>query len=117
MGSIHLIDVYIYLITSCVIVAAVMLRIFKSFRPVDIVTSALRHAQLVRYRDSNEIVVVCVAGVVVAASWLYVAELGAGHAFAWKYSLIELPATYPLFCAAGFTVLVMSTVLTKMRTT
>ncbi|CAD5377941.1 conserved membrane hypothetical protein [Pseudomonas sp. OF001] len=42
------------------------------------------------------------AGSVSAVSWFYAAMLGIGRPLAWKYSLLELMAAYPLLIAAGF---------------
>lgn len=42
------------------------------------------------------------AGSVSAVSWFYAAMLGIGRPLAWKYSLIELMAAYPLLIIAGF---------------
>lgn len=42
------------------------------------------------------------AGSVSAVSWFYAAMLGIGRPLAWKYSLTELMAAYPLLIATGF---------------
>ncbi|AOE86469.1 hypothetical protein [Pseudomonas sp. TCU-HL1] len=42
------------------------------------------------------------AGSVSAVSWFYAALLGVGRPLAWKYSLSELMAAYPLLIAAGY---------------
>lgn len=42
------------------------------------------------------------AGSVSAVSWFYAAMLGIGRPLAWKYSLVELMAAYPLLIIAGF---------------
>lgn len=42
------------------------------------------------------------AGSVSAVSWFYAAMLGIGRPLAWKYSLMELMAAYPLLIAASF---------------
>lgn len=42
------------------------------------------------------------AGVVSGVSWFYAAMLGIGRPLAWKYSLAELMAAYPLLIAGGF---------------
>jgi hypothetical protein len=42
------------------------------------------------------------AGTVSGVSWLYAAMLGVGRPLAWKYSLGELMAAYPVLIAGGF---------------
>ncbi|MET0543591.1 MAG: hypothetical protein ABWZ88_17750 [Variovorax sp.] len=42
------------------------------------------------------------AGTVSGVSWLYAAMLGVGRPLAWKYSLGQLLAAYPLMIAGGF---------------
>jgi hypothetical protein len=42
------------------------------------------------------------AGVVSGVSWMYAAMMGVGRPLAWKYSLGELMAAYPLLIAGGF---------------
>lgn len=41
------------------------------------------------------------AGAVSGVSWFYAALLGVGRPLAWKYSLVELMAAYPLMIAGG----------------
>ncbi|PKO86139.1 MAG: hypothetical protein CVU18_16565 [Betaproteobacteria bacterium HGW-Betaproteobacteria-12] len=41
------------------------------------------------------------AGAVSAVSWLYAALIGVGRPLAWKYSLVELLAAYPVLIVGG----------------
>lgn len=47
------------------------------------------------------------AGTISGVSWLYAAMLGIGRPLAWKYSLAELMAAYPLLIVGGFTAMTL----------
>lgn len=55
------------------------------------------------------------SGAFSAVSWLYAAMLGVGRPLAWKYSLVELLAAYPVLIAAGFALMVLLTQWAKNR--
>ena len=50
-------------------------------------------------------VLACFAGTVSGVSWLYAAMLGVGRPLAWKYSLLQILAAYPVLIAGGFAVM------------
>ncbi|GLZ85970.1 hypothetical protein Pres01_20210 [Metapseudomonas resinovorans] len=55
------------------------------------------------------------AGTVSAVSWFYAALLGVGRPLAWKYSLAELMAAYPLLIIAGYGVMHLLVALARKR--
>lgn len=55
------------------------------------------------------------SGSLSAVSWLYAAMLGVGRPLAWKYSLVELLAAYPVLIVAGFAMMVLLTQWAKNR--
>lgn len=54
-------------------------------------------------------------GAVSGVSWLYAAMLGVGRPLAWKYSLVELTAAYPLFIVGGFFSMALLTARAKSQ--
>jgi ABC-type phosphate transport system permease subunit len=48
-------------------------------------------------------------------SWFYAAMLGVGRPLAWKYSLVELLAAYPVLIVGGFGMMVLLTVWAKNK--
>jgi hypothetical protein len=56
------------------------------------------------------------AGTVSGVSWLYAAMLGVGRPLAWKYSLGELLAAYPVMIAGGFISMMAVILWCKHRT-
>lgn len=50
-------------------------------------------------------ILACLAGTVSGVSWLYAAMLGVGRPLAWKYSLLQILAAYPVLVAGGFTLM------------
>jgi len=57
------------------------------------------------------------AGVVSGVSWLYAAMMGVGRPLAWKYSLLQLMAAYPLLIAGGFLSMLLVVTWCKYRST
>ncbi|QEY62127.1 hypothetical protein FXN65_08610 [Metapseudomonas lalkuanensis] len=55
------------------------------------------------------------AGTVSAVSWFYAALLGVGRPLAWKYSLAELMAAYPLLIIAGYGAMRLLVALARKR--
>ncbi|MCO6055483.1 hypothetical protein NG726_02175 [Pseudomonas sp. MOB-449] len=55
------------------------------------------------------------AGTVSAVSWFYAALLGVGRPLAWKYSLAELMAAYPLLIIAGYAVMRLLVAIARKR--
>ncbi|MCY1398780.1 hypothetical protein D9M71_138210 [compost metagenome] len=53
------------------------------------------------------------SGAFSGVSWFYAVMLGVGRPLAWKYSLIELMAVYPLLIVAGFTSMMLLTQWSK----
>jgi ABC-type phosphate transport system permease subunit len=48
-------------------------------------------------------------------SWFYAAMLGVGRPLAWKYSLVELLAAYPVLIVGGFGAMVLLTAWAKNK--
>jgi hypothetical protein len=57
------------------------------------------------------------SGALSGVSWFYAAMLGVGRPLAWKYSLIELLAAYPVLIVGGFGMMVLLTAWAKSRDT
>jgi len=57
------------------------------------------------------------SGALSAVSWFYAAMLGIGRPLAWKYSLVELLAAYPVLIVGGFGMMVLLTAWAKDRDT
>jgi hypothetical protein len=57
------------------------------------------------------------SGALSAVSWFYATMLGVGRPLAWKYSLVELLAAYPVLIAGGFLTMVLLTNWAKNRDT
>lgn len=84
---------------------------------------ALHHSVLPWLKKSGSVlmlpfsqtVVAVLGGVVSGVSWLYAAMLGVGRPLAWKYSLVELMAAYPLLISGGFMTMFMLTMWSKYR--
>lgn len=53
------------------------------------------------------------SGAFSAVSWFYAAMLGVGRPLAWKYSLLELMAAYPLLIVGGFVSMMLLTQWSK----
>ncbi|MFC5473627.1 hypothetical protein [Paraherbaspirillum soli] len=52
-------------------------------------------------------------GAVSGVSWFYAAMLGVGRPLAWKYSLVQLLAAYPVLIAGGFFTMLLLTMWAK----
>lgn len=117
MGSIPLLNVYVYLMTCCFTVALLSVGSFRSSKLASIDSSAAKLSESSPFRSDGVSFAVCLAGVIAAATWSEGVVPITGHSFAWKYSLVELPAAYPFLCAAGFTLLVGLTILAKIKAT
>jgi hypothetical protein len=57
------------------------------------------------------------SGALSGVSWFYAAMLGVGRPLAWKYSLVELLAAYPVLIVGGFGMMVLLTVWAKSKDT
>ncbi|MNC19913.1 hypothetical protein D3C75_678530 [compost metagenome] len=57
------------------------------------------------------------SGALSGVSWFYAAMLGVGRPLAWKYSLVELLAAYPVLIVGGFGMMVLLTAWAKDRDT
>ncbi len=55
------------------------------------------------------------SGALSGVSWFYAAMLGVGRPLAWKYSLVELLAAYPVLIVGGFLMMVALTVWAKNK--
>ena len=57
------------------------------------------------------------SGAFSGVSWFYAAMLGVGRPLAWKYSLLELLAAYPVLIVGGFGMMVLLTAWAKDKDT
>lgn len=57
------------------------------------------------------------SGALSGVSWFYAAMLGVGRPLAWKYSLVELLAAYPVLIVGGFLMMVLLTNWARNRDT
>ena len=55
------------------------------------------------------------AGAVSGVTWFYAALMGVGRTLAWKYSLVELLAAYPVLIVGGFVSMLALTAWAKSR--
>ncbi|MBV7545726.1 hypothetical protein KW849_05330 [Pseudomonas sp. PDM26] len=55
------------------------------------------------------------SGAFSGVSWFYAAMLGVGRPLAWKYSLVELLAAYPVLIVGGFGMMVLLTIWAKNK--
>ena len=55
------------------------------------------------------------AGALSAVTWFYAAFIGVGRPLAWKYSLVELLAAYPVLVVGGFGTMLALTAWAKSR--
>jgi len=55
------------------------------------------------------------AGAVSGVTWFYAAFIGVGRPLAWKYSLVELLAAYPVLIAGGFMTMLALTAWARVR--
>ena len=70
---------------------------------------------LLRLSFSQQLLVLF-AGAVSGVSWFYAAFMGVGRPLAWKYSLLELLAAYPVLIAGAFVAMLALTSWAKSRT-
>jgi hypothetical protein len=66
------------------------------------VLPALQKAGSLLHMPFSRAMLAAFAGVISGVSWLYAAMLGVGRPLAWKYSLLELMAAYPVLILGGF---------------
>jgi hypothetical protein len=66
-----------------------------------VLPSLQKAGSMLRLRGS-QLLTACFAGSVSGVSWLYAAFFGVGRPLSWKYSLLQLTATWPVLIAAGF---------------
>lgn len=115
MEPIHLTDMHAYVVTGCIAVILVLMRSFKLPASLGIGTSMSKRADSLPYPHRDWRIPAYLAGAMSAAAWIHGIGTGTGLSFAWKYSLIELPAAYPFFSVAGFTSLVMLAILAQIN--
>lgn len=63
----------------------------------------------------NQRMLALFAGAVSGVTWFYAALMGVGRPLAWKYSLVELLAAYPVLIAGGFFTMLALTAWAKSR--
>jgi len=117
MEFIRLIDAYAAFITGCAAVALAIISGFKFPRLMSVIPSTLKRNDSLPYVGYSGGVLVCLAGAISAASWFHAAMPATLHSSAWKNFLIKLPAAYPVFSTAGFTMLVMLAIMASLNTT
>lgn len=63
----------------------------------------------------NQRLLALFAGAVSGVTWFYAAFMGVGRSLAWKYSLVELLAAYPVLIVGGFGVMLALTAWARSR--
>jgi hypothetical protein len=96
-------------------VAMVMLLTLNGFLLHRAVIPAMQKAGSLLNLPFNQRMLAIFAGTVSGVSWFYAAMLGVGRPLAWKYSLLELLAAYPVLVAAGFGMMVALTTWSNNR--
>jgi len=91
-------------------VAIVMLLTFNGMLLHSLVLPSLEKAGSLLDLTFNRRMFALFAGALSGVSWFYAAMLGVGRPLAWKYSLAELLAVYPVLIVGGF---MMMTLLTQ----
>jgi hypothetical protein len=79
------------------------------------VLPALQKAGSILQMTFSKTMLAVVCGVISGVSWLYAAMMGVGRPLAWKYSLFELMAAYPVLIAGGFMSMVLVITWCKYR--
>lgn len=96
-------------------IGMVMLLTVNGFLLHSAVMPALKKAGSLLQLPFGERMLATFSGAVSGVSWFYAAMLGVGRPLAWKYSLIELLAAYPILVAGGFAMMAILTAWAKHR--
>jgi hypothetical protein len=98
-------------------IGIVVLLTFNGFLLHSAVLPALKKAGSILNLSFNLRMLALFSGALSAVSWFYAAMLGVGRPLAWKYSLVELLAAYPVLIVGGFATMVLLTAYAKNKGT
>jgi len=98
-------------------IGIVVLLTFNGFLLHSAVLPALKKAGSILNLSFNVRMLALFSGALSAVSWFYAAMLGVGRPLAWKYSLVELLAAYPVLIVGGFATMVLLTAYAKNKGT
>lgn len=98
-------------------IGIVVLLTFNGFLLHSAVLPALKKAGSILNLSFNVRMLALFSGALSAVSWFYAAMLGVGRPLAWKYSLVELLAAYPVLIVGGFAAMVLLTAYAKNKGT
>ncbi|MGH8349083.1 MAG: hypothetical protein ACRES5_21380 [Pseudomonas sp.] len=98
-------------------IGIVVLLTFNGFVLHSAVLPALKKAGSILNLSFNLRMLALFSGALSAVSWFYAAMLGVGRPLAWKYSLVELLAAYPVLIVGGFATMVLLTAYAKNKGT
>jgi len=96
-------------------IGIVVLLTFNGFLLHSAVLPALKKAGSILKLSFNLRMLALFSGALSGVSWFYAAMLGVGRPLAWKYSLVELLAAYPVLIVGGFGMMVLLTVWAKNK--
>ncbi|KPU61901.1 putative membrane protein [Pseudomonas fluorescens] len=98
-------------------IGIVVLLTFNGFLLHSAVLPALKKAGSILNLSFNLRMLALFSGALSGVSWFYAAMLGVGRPLAWKYSLVELLAAYPVLIVGGFAMMVLLTAYAKNKGT
>ncbi|MNT03707.1 hypothetical protein D3C72_1382540 [compost metagenome] len=98
-------------------IGIVVLLTFNGFLLHSAVLPALKKAGSLLKLSFSLRMLALFSGALSGVSWFYAAMLGVGRPLAWKYSLVELLAAYPVLIVGGFGAMVLLTTWAKSRDT
>ena len=98
-------------------IGIVVLLTFNGFLLHSAVLPALKKAGSILDLSFNLRMLALFSGALSAVSWFYAAMLGVVRPLAWKYSLVELLAAYPVLIVGGFATMVLITAYAKNKGT
>ncbi|MNM67968.1 hypothetical protein D3C81_795150 [compost metagenome] len=96
-------------------IGIVVLLTFNGFLLHSAVLPALKKAGSLLKLSFNLRMLALFSGALSGVSWFYAAMLGVGRPLAWKYSLVELLAAYPVLIVGGFAMMVLLTAWAKNK--
>jgi uncharacterized membrane protein len=96
-------------------IGIVVLLTFNGFLLHSAVLPALKKAGSILKLSFNLRMLALFSGALSGVSWFYAAMLGVGRPLAWKYSLVELLAAYPVLIVGGFGAMVLLTAWAKNK--
>jgi hypothetical protein len=96
-------------------IGIVVLLTFNGFLLHSAVLPTLKKAGSILKLSFNLRMLALFSGALSGVSWFYAAMLGVGRPLAWKYSLVELLAAYPVLIVGGFAMMVLLTAWAKSK--